>query len=61
MESNAPVKQLIIISPLVSYALQWVVDEKLYYFIGFELLGYNALFTIFGLFIISKTKRNETK
>ena len=50
-----------IISPLVSYALQWVVAETFHYFIGFELLGYNALFTIFGLFIISKTVRNETK
>ena len=50
-----------VISPLVSYALQWVVAEQFHYFIGFELLGYNALFTIFGLFIISKTKRNETK
>lgn len=50
-----------VISPLVSYALQWVAAEQFHYFIGFELLGYNALFTIFGLFIISKIKRNETK
>jgi hypothetical protein len=41
--------------------LQWVVAQQFLYFIGFELLGYNALFTIFGLFIISKTKQNETK
>lgn len=50
-----------LLSPIFSYILQCVVAEKFHYFIGFELLGYNALFTIFGLFIISKTKRNETK
>jgi hypothetical protein len=50
-----------IISPLLSYLLQWAVATNFEYYIGFELLGYNALFTIFGLFIISKTKRNETK
>ena len=48
-----------ILSPLLSYALQWVVATKFDYFIGFELLGYNALFTIFGLIIISQKKNDK--
>lgn len=50
-----------ILSPILSYILQWVVAEKFQYFIGFELLGYNALFTIFGLVLISKSSNNEKK
>ena len=42
-----------ILSPLLSYALQWFVAAKFDYHIGFELLGYNALFTIFGLLLIT--------
>jgi hypothetical protein len=48
-----------ILSPLLSYALQWVTATKFDYFIGFELLGYNALFTIFGLIIISQKKNDK--
>lgn len=47
-----------ILSPIASYLLQWISAAKFDYFIGFELLGYNALFTIFGLWLIS-TKRNS--
>lgn len=47
-----------ILSPIASYLLQWVAADRFDYFIGFELLGYNALFTIFGLWLIS-TKRNS--
>lgn len=43
-----------VLSPLLSYALQWFVAAKFDYHIGFELLGYNALFTIFGLLLITK-------
>ena len=50
-----------ILSPIVSYLLQWWVAKQFGNFIGFELLGYNALFTIFGLFLISKSQKNETK
>lgn len=50
-----------ILSPLLSYLLQWWVAAQFDYFIGFELLGYNALFTIFGLFLISKSSTNEKK
>jgi hypothetical protein len=48
-----------IISPLLSYLLQWAVAAKFEYYIGFELLGYNALFTIFGLTIISENKNDK--
>jgi hypothetical protein len=47
-----------ILSPLLAYLLQWVVASQYGYQIGFELLGYNALITIFGMILISK-KRNE--
>lgn len=46
-------------SPVASYLLQWWAAERWAYGIGFELLGYNALFCIFGLFLISYP-RNET-
>ena len=45
-----------ILSPILSYLLQWAMAERIGYFIGFELLGYNALFTIFGLLLIIKPK-----
>lgn len=48
-----------ILSPLLSYLLQWVAAAKFSYHIGFELLGYNALFTIFGLIIISQNKNDK--
>lgn len=47
-----------ILSPLLSYLLQWVISRQFDYFIGFELLGYNALFTIFGLLLISTKNDN---
>ena len=48
-----------VLSPILSYLLQWFVSTKFQYYIGFELLGYNALFTIFGLILISKSKNDE--
>ncbi len=42
-----------IISPIMSYILQWFVAAKFDYQIGFELLGYNALFTILGMLLAS--------
>ena len=48
------VPAIALLSPALSYMLQWVAAEKFGYFIGFELLGYNALFTIFGLILIAK-------
>ena len=48
-----------LLSPVASYLLQWVAAEKFGYYIGFELLGYNALFTIFGLLLITKRNRDE--
>ena len=50
-----------IASPILSYLTQWMAAELFQYYIGFELLGYNALFTIFGLLLISKANNNETK
>lgn len=45
-------------APCLSYLLQWYMATHYHYQIGFELLGYNALFTIFGLLLISH-KSNE--
>jgi Na+/proline symporter len=45
---------VIILSPLLSGLLQWFVATHYNYHIGFELLGYNALLTIIGLWIISR-------
>lgn len=42
-----------ILSPIASYALQWIIAEHFAYQIGFELLGYNALFTIVGMMLVS--------
>lgn len=51
---------VIIISPVLSYVLQWATAKYFDYYIGFELLGYNALFCIFGLLLIShKSYRDE--
>lgn len=47
-----------ILSPILAYLLQWFATAQYGYQIGFELLGYNALITIFGMILISK-KRNE--
>ena len=51
---------VVIIAPGLSYALQWYLATHLHYHIGFELLGYNALFTIFGLLLISH-RNNEIR
>lgn len=51
---------VIIISPVLSYVLQWATAKYFDYYIGFELLGYNALFCIFELLLIShKSYRDE--
>lgn len=42
-----------IVAPLASYVLQWALARYCDYHIGFELLGYNALFVIFGLAFVS--------
>lgn len=47
------VPAIAVLSPALSWALQWWTAERYGYYIGFELLGYNALFTILGLFLIS--------
>ena len=44
------VPAIAVLSPALSWALQWWTAERYGYYIGFELLGYNALFTILGLF-----------
>ena len=54
------VPAIAILSPLLSYALQWFMAEHFGYYIGFELLGYNALFTIFGLLLtIKRNSEND--
>lgn len=45
---------VVILSPLLSGLLQWFVATHYSYHIGFELLGYNALLTVVGLWIISR-------
>lgn len=46
-----------ICSPIFSYLLQWFMAEVVGYGIGFELLGYNATFTIVGLMLVSYKKK----
>ena len=46
------VPAIAVLSPALSWALQWWTAERYGYHIGFELLGYNALFTILGLSLI---------
>jgi Na+/proline symporter len=54
------VPAIAILSPLFSYVLQWFMAEHFGYYIGFELLGYNALFTIFGLLLtIKRNSEND--
>lgn len=53
---------VVVLSPIASYLLQVLAASRFDYFIGFELLGYNALFTIFGLQLISQrinTNKND--
>ena len=51
---------VVVLSPVLSYVLQLAMAQYFNYYIGFELLGYNALFCIFGLLLIShKSFRNE--
>ncbi len=53
---------VVVLSPLLSYLLQWAAAEYCCYYIGFELLGYNALLTVVGMLIISYrvTDKKET-
>jgi hypothetical protein len=44
----------------LSGLLQWFVATHYNYHIGFELLGYNALLTIIGLWIISRRETTAT-
>ena len=52
---------IIVLSPVWSYVLQWAMAQYFNYYIGFELLGYNALFCIFGLLLISHKSCNNEK
>ena len=47
------VPYVVVVAPVLSFVLQYVASTIFAYEIGFELLGYNALFTILGLIIIS--------
>ena len=55
------VPAIALLSPIMSYILQWVAAEKFGYHIGFELLGYNALFTIFGFYFASTQNKNKNE
>ena len=46
-------------APALSYLLQWAMATYCNYYIGFELLGYNALITIVGLMAISRTTKDN--
>lgn len=48
------VPTVVIAAPLLSFALQWAAARFFCYYIGFELLGYNALFVTFGLWLLSR-------
>lgn len=45
---------IVVVAPLMSYVVQWGSNRYFRYDIGFELLGYNALFVIFGLALSSR-------
>ncbi len=49
-----------IIAPALSWVLQWAMLKYFNYTIGFELLLYNAAFTILGLFMLKKNKNITT-
>ena len=55
------VPAIALLSPIMSYILQWAAVEKFGYHIGFELLGYNALFTIFGFYFASTQNKNKNE
>ena len=50
---------VVVVSPVMSYLLKFALAEQFSYHVGFELLGYNALFTIFGLMLIIKRNGNK--
>lgn len=52
---------IVFAAPCLSYLLQWYMSIYQHYHIGFELLGYNALFTIFGLILISYRNNEKDK
>lgn len=45
-----------ILAPVLSWLLQWSVDKYFNHQIGFELLLYNAAFTVIGLLLLRKGK-----
>lgn len=48
-----------LLSPALSYLLQWATATYYNYYIGFELLGYNALITILCLMAISRSAKEK--
>jgi Na+/proline symporter len=52
---------VVVLSPLLSYAFQWSLATYYNYHIGFELLGYNALLAMLGLWVISYRGEQENK
>lgn len=48
-----------ILAPVLSWLLQWSVDKYFNHQIGFELLLYNAVFTVIGLLLLRKGKVEE--
>ena len=48
-----------VLAPILSWVLQYVAKNSWDYTIGFELLLYNAAFTIIGLFLLRKGKTAE--
>lgn len=47
-----------VVSPLLSAALQSFVAYKFDYYIGFELIAYNALFTVLGMLLLLERRGN---
>jgi hypothetical protein len=54
IEKYVPI--IAVIAPILSFGLQYFAAKYFSYEIGFELLGYNALFMILGLSIVSYSK-----
>ncbi len=45
---------VVVAAPALSWVMQHVLSQRFGYVVGFELIAYNALFTIVGMWIISK-------
>jgi len=48
-----------ILAPVLSWVMQWSLNKYCDYQVGFELLLYNAAFTIIGLLLLRTGKKQD--